>query len=130
MADTTKTLNAQIIIGAEVSKALAGLDAVARRLGDLGRQVKSFGRGLAELGLGYKAADFFKTTIKDAADFQGEMAHVATAMDDGAKTSAHLAEVQKFADDTARNSVVTNAAAAEGYYIARSAMLSHTEALG
>ncbi|HUY26141.1 MAG TPA: phage tail tape measure protein, partial [Candidatus Binataceae bacterium] len=88
------------------------------------------GIGAVALGMGGAIAYGLKSTLDPAIEMQGEMAHVATAMDDGAKTQQHLAEVQKFANSIASKSAVTNVQLAESYYIARSNMLGHAEALG
>ena len=117
------------MIGANVANAVEGIGALDTRLGQMGLQIRRFGRGLAELGLGYKAARFFEGAIGDAAAFEGEMAHVSTAVYDGAATAKELAEVQALVNRTSEEGVIASDDLAEGYYRARSTGLDHAAAM-
>lgn len=92
------------------------------------------GTNIAMVGAGMAAAGGalalgLRSTLNAAAAMQGEMAHVATAMSDGAETAAHLAQAQEAAERIAVKSGIAAKEEAEAYYIARSNMLNHTQAL-
>ncbi len=67
--------------------------------------------------------------VEPAIEAQASLAHVATAMNDGAQQAQHLAEVQKFTEETSAKSVVTEEELASAYYIARSNNIAHAAAL-
>jgi len=96
--------------------------------------MRQFGTNIGLLGAGMAAAGVglaipLKSGIEAAIEMQGEMAHVATAMDDGAKIGAHLAEVHEKVNALAAAGVIGNIQLADSYYIARSNMLGHADAL-
>jgi TP901 family phage tail tape measure protein len=92
------------------------------------------GTNLAIAGAGFAAAGgavalALNSTVTAAAAMQTEMTHVATAMNDGAQTAAHLAQAQAMAERTAVASGVAATQEASAYYIARSNMLDHAQAM-
>jgi Phage-related minor tail protein len=99
-----------------------------------GAGLREYAGNLAMVGAGAVAAGgalgyALYSSVKAAAEMQGEMAHVSTAMADGAATAQHLAEAHKMANEVAAHSVIGNKELAESYYMARSNMLGHKEAL-
>ncbi len=97
-------------------------------------RLREAGTNLAIVGAGFAAAGgavalALNSTVTAAVAMQTELTHVRTAMNDGAATAIHLAQAQETVEKT---SVATGIAAtqlAQGYYIARSNLLDHAQAL-
>jgi TP901 family phage tail tape measure protein len=93
---------------------------VARSAADIGLKTGAFAVGI---GAGLTAL------IKPAVNMQGEWAHVATAVDDGVQTLAHLQDAQERVNQLARTGVISQMQLAEGFYISRSAGFDQANAL-
>src|SRR5208283_1001231 len=89
----------------------ANLREAAPTLGEIGIAATAMGGGILYA---------LKSTLDPAMAMQGELSHVRRAIDDGAATTAHLAEVQKMANEIASKCAVGNVQLADSYYIARS----------
>jgi TP901 family phage tail tape measure protein len=92
------------------------------------------GTNLAIVGAGFAAAGgavalALNSTVTAAAEMQTEMTHVRTAMNDGALTAIHLAQAQEMAEKTSVASGLAAKQEAQAYYIARSNMLDHAQAM-
>lgn len=85
--------------------------------------------GAAMIGAGAAGALALRSLVDPAIAMQGEMAHVATAMSDGAEQQSHLNQVRQFSLALAQKSVLSETEVAQAYYIARSNMLGHAQAL-
>lgn len=94
---------------------------------DVGMNMAAIGAGA--LVAGGAAAYALKSVLQPAIEMQGTMAHVATAMDDGADTAAHLNEVMRVTTELATRGVIDNTKLAEAYYLSRSNMLGHAASL-
>jgi TP901 family phage tail tape measure protein len=94
---------------------------------------KTFGRvaeGMAALGAGAAVADFVKDSAAEAIKSQAESARTAGVLiNDGAKATQHLAEVQKFAIDTSSKLAITEDVLKESYDQARFSGLTHAQAI-
>jgi TP901 family phage tail tape measure protein len=96
--------------------------------------MREYSQNLGMLGAGALAAGgvlagAVAATVGPAMKAQAEWAHVATAMNDGADTMKHLNEVQETTAKLASNGVIGVEQLGQAYYIARSNMLDHADAL-
>ena len=94
---------------AKVGRAIEGVNAAAKR----GAALREFGTNIGLIGAGMTAAGVglaipLKSGIEAAIEMQGEMAHVATAMSDGAAQGAHIAEVHEKVNALAAAGVIGN----------------------
>jgi len=120
-----------------VSGALKHIEGNLGHLNETVKQTRNWreaGINMAEIGVGAvamggAAALALKSVLEPAMAMQGVMAHVATAVNDGAEQTEHLRQVMEMADEVASRSVVTDEQLAQAYYLARSNMLSHERAL-
>lgn len=113
-----------------ISKSFTGLDNQISRTDRLEETGKSLIKvGAAVGGIGAAGAYGLYKMVDAAATMQGEMAHVATAVNDGALTTQHLNEVQERAEQMALRGVISTDQLADAYYIARSNLLGHKDAL-
>jgi TP901 family phage tail tape measure protein len=101
--------------------------ATAARWHETGKSMMVAGAEMAAPGLA--GAYLFKKLFDAGAEYAGELAHVKTAMADGAATQQHLNELQEFSDKLAMRGVIGTKQLADAYYIARSNGLDHAEAL-
>jgi len=85
--------------------------------------------GGAFLGVGGAALLGLKSMVDAAAGMQTVMTHVQTAMNDGIATQKHLAQVQETSEKLAIASGLAATQEAQAYYIARSNMLDHAQAM-
>ena len=113
---------------------------IENRIEAVNQQVKNTARwreagtNLAIVGAGFAAAGgavalALNSTVTAAAEMQTEMTHVRTAMSDGALTAVHLAQAQEMAEKSAVASGLSAKQEAQAYYIARSNMLDHAQAM-
>jgi TP901 family phage tail tape measure protein len=96
--------------------------------------LKEWGESMAAAGAvagaaGGAIALALKSTVDSAMSAQAEWAHVATAMNDGADTMRHLNEVQETTEKLAAKGVIGVERLGQAYYIARSNMFDHADAL-
>jgi TP901 family phage tail tape measure protein len=116
------------------------LKSIETRIEKVNDQVKNTARwreagtNLALVGAGFAAAGGaiaigLMATVTAAGAMQTEMTHVRTAMNDGAATSIHLAQAQEMAEKTSVASGLAAKQEAQAYYIARSNMLDHAQAM-
>ena len=63
-------------------------------------------------------------------ELDDQMKHVETAMDDGAATAQHLAQVNEVVEKASRATGIATKDLTENYYLARSMALDHAQALG
>src|SRR3984885_10989856 len=105
----------------EAAKRNAGLREFASNMGMISAVTAGAGAAmLAPIAVGIKAA----------ADLQTEMTHIATAMDEtGAAQVKNLAEARKAVLDLSEATGISAIQEGQAYYIARSNMLSHAQAL-
>ncbi len=94
---------------------------------EAGTNFAMMGAGMAVAGGAVALA--IRSTVNAAAVMRTEMSHVATAMNDGAATATHLAQAQAMSEKMAMASGIAAKQEADAYYIARSNMLDHTQAL-
>jgi TP901 family phage tail tape measure protein len=92
------------------------------------------GEGMAIAGAGMLAAGgaaalALRATIEPAIEMEAQLAHIRTAMDDGAQTAEHLAEVHEALGELSGQSVLGVRDLGEAYYLARSQMQTHEDAL-
>jgi TP901 family phage tail tape measure protein len=85
--------------------------------------------GAGAVAMGGAMAYGLKQMIDPAMKVQAEWQHVATAVNDGAATIAHLNQAREYTEKLAVQNGIAAVQEAEGYYIARSNMLSHADAL-
>jgi TP901 family phage tail tape measure protein len=83
----------------------------------------TFVAGAAAIGLGFRAV------IGPAMQAEDQIHRIATAMDDGAKTAQHLAEVEETVQKASATTGMATSALRDDYYSARSMALSHAQAL-
>lgn len=113
---------------------------IENRIEGVNQQIKNTSRwreGAANLGVmsaGFLAAGGavglgLMATVTAASAMQTEMTHVRTAMNDGAATALNLAQAQGMAEKTAIATGLGAIKVAQAYYIARSNMLDHAQAL-
>ena len=70
-----------------------------------------------------------RSSVNAAMEMQTEMSHVATAISDGAASHIHLAQAQAMSEKLSISSGLAAKQEAEAYYIARSNMLDHAQAM-
>ena len=114
-------------IGGEVSTLGTRAQQLGERMSSMGKSMIISGAAMAAPAAAVGVAMY--DTIKEAGEMEGAMAHVATAMNDGALQTKHLAEVQEFAENLAEKSVISTKELAQAYYIARSNGADHARAL-
>ncbi|HLW71354.1 MAG TPA: phage tail tape measure protein [Candidatus Binataceae bacterium] len=85
--------------------------------------------GGAALAAGGAAAGALYSVLKPAIESQAEWSRVQEAMNDGAATMKNLNEARETAKKIAAESVISETQLGEAYYVARSNMMSHAEAL-
>lgn len=85
--------------------------------------------GLAMGGAGVAVLYGLHKLVEPAIEAQGEMAHLATAMQDGKLQAQHLAEAEEFVNKTAREGVISTGNLREAFYMARSQGLDQATAL-
>jgi TP901 family phage tail tape measure protein len=116
------------------------LKSIETRIEKVNDQVKNTARwreagtNLALVGAGFAAAGgavalALNSTVQAAAEMQTEMTHVATAINDGAASQVHLAQAQAMSEKLAIASGLAAKQEAQAYYIARSNMLDHAQAM-
>ncbi len=94
---------------------------------EAGTNLAMMGAGMAVAGGALALA--IRSTVNAAADMRTEMSHVATAMNDGADNAVHLAQAQAMSEKMAIASGIAAKQEADAYYIARSNMLDHAQAM-
>lgn len=117
-----------------LNKVGGALNNISNRTYAAGERMAKMGKTMirtgAEMAAPAAAVGFgLYEAVKTAGDFQGEMAHVATAVKDGADSTKHLAEAQKLAETTSMHSIHTQKQLMQAYYMARSNGLQHRDAL-
>ena len=85
--------------------------------------------GGAFLAAGTAVALALRSTVNASAEMQTEMTHVATAINDGTASHVHLAQAQAMSEKLAIASGLAATQEAQAYYIARSNMLDHAQAI-
>ncbi|MGC1339829.1 MAG: phage tail tape measure protein [Candidatus Binataceae bacterium] len=94
---------------------------------EAGTNLALIGGGMAAIGgAGLLAMRSFVTA---SAAMQTEITHVATSLNDGVATAAHLVQVKEAMQKASVASGLSAVQEGEAYYIARSNMLNHTQAL-
>jgi TP901 family phage tail tape measure protein len=98
-------------------------------------QLRDTARSLAEAGgvltgIGLGAGYALKKLLDPAMAWQAAAAHVATAMDATENKQKELNDLHEVANRLSSQGVIANVELANSYYIARSNLLNHTEALG
>ncbi len=97
------------------------------RLREFGANAALIGGGIAAVGgAGLLVLSSF---VKASGAMQSEMTHVQTSMNDGAATVAHLTQAKEAAEKASTASGISAIQEAAAYYMARSEMLNHTQAL-
>lgn len=81
------------------------------------------------LAVGGAAGLAVKSVVDAASGMNTVMTHVATAMNDGAATSIHLAQAQAMSEKMSIASGIAATQEAQAYYTARSNSLDHAQAL-
>ncbi len=113
---------------------------IETRIESVNAQVKNTGRwreagtNVAIMGGGLLAAGgavvlALRSSVNAAMEMQTEMSHVATAINDGAASHIHLAQAQALSEKLSIASGLAAKQEAEAYYIARSNMLDHAQAM-
>ncbi len=113
---------------------------IETRIESVNAQVKNTGRwreagtNVAIMGGGLLAAGgavvlALRSSVNAAMEMQTEMSHVATAINDGAASHIHLAQAQAMSEKLAISSGIAAKQEADAYYIARSNMLDHAQAM-
>lgn len=139
MAEKLFTLGYEIKLRG-LSNVLSGLTKLhshmeaINRSAEAGAATRKYAENLGMMGAGALAAGgalagAVAATVGPAMKAQAEWAHVATAMNDGADTMRHLNEVQEVTEKLAANGVIGVEQLGQAYYIARSNMLNHADAL-
>ncbi len=113
---------------------------IETRIESVNAQVKNTGRwreagtNVAIMGGGLLAAGgavvlALRSSVNAAMEMQTEMSHVATAINDGAASHIHLAQAQAMSEKLAISSGIAAKQEADAYYIARSNILDHAQAM-
>jgi hypothetical protein len=83
----------------------------------------------AAVAAGGAAAGALYAVLKPAIEAQAEWSRVQEAMNDGASTMKNLNEARETAEKIAAGSVISETQLGEAYYVARSNMMNHDDAV-
>jgi len=120
-------------VGGNFNKIASSAAGAAHKISEAGEHLRKSGKDMIVAGAEFAAPGLaglyaIKKLVDAGAEYSGALAHVKTAMSDGALTQAHLNELQEVSEKTALHGVISTKDLAGAYYIARSNALAGTSA--